>query len=146
MELGLHVTGWCLEGSRWKLSAAAGSPPRVLSESATPPQFRCWITRRISPNMAVISLKCSSTPWACALAKGIMEGSYHFGFTPGNFLQLTFPSTTDFPADSSHFAFALYILSASGGRGRPGYSRVVWFQWFLAGKRSIPKDYYPLEV
>ena len=79
-------------------------PPRVLADSATPPQFRCWITRLFFFKMAVISLKCSSTPWACSLAKGILEGSYHFGFIPGNFLQLAFSCTTDFPADSSHFA------------------------------------------
>lgn len=68
--------------------------------------------------MAVITLKCSSTPWARSLAKGVIDGSYQFGFTPDNFLQLTFPTTPDFPADSSHFAFALYILSATGGRDR----------------------------
>ena len=78
----------------------------------------CWITRRISPNMAVISLKCNSSSWACSLAKGNIPGSYHFGFTPGNFLQLAFPCTKDFKADSTHFAFAVYLLSTSGGKGR----------------------------
>ena len=97
-------------------------PPRVLQEAAVAPQFRCWITRRISPNMAVISLKCSSSSWACSLAKGNIDGSYHFGFSPGNFLQLAFPCTKDFNndnnANSIHFAFAIYLLSTSGGKGR----------------------------
>ena len=98
-------------------------PPQVLQEAAVPPQFRCWITRRISPNMAVISLKCnSSSSWACSLAKGNIDGSYHFGFSPGNFLQLAFPCTKDFNNESNenstHFAFAIYLLSTSGGKGR----------------------------
>ena len=86
------------------------------------PQFRCWITRRISPNMAVISLKCNSSSWACSLAKGNIDGSYHFGFSPGNFLQLAFPCTKEFNndnnANSIHFAFAIYLLNTSGGKGR----------------------------
>ena len=68
--------------------------------------------------MAVISLKCNSSSWACSLAKGNIDGSYHFGFTPGNFLQLAFPCTKDFRAKSIHFAFAIYLLSISGGKGR----------------------------
>ena len=97
-------------------------PPRVLQEAAVAPQFRCWITRRISPNMAVISLKCNSSSWACSLAKGNIDGSYHFGFSPGNFLQLAFPCTKEFNndnnANSIHFAFAIYLLNTSGGKGR----------------------------
>ena len=60
-------------------------PPRVLQEAPVAPQFRCWITRRISPNMAVISLKCNSSSWACSLAKGNIDGSYHFGFSLATF-------------------------------------------------------------
>ena len=86
------------------------------------PRFRCWITRRISPNMAVISLKCNSSSWACSLAKGHLGASYHFGFSPGNFLQLAFPCSNDFTNDNNahsvHFAFATYLLSTSGGKGR----------------------------
>ena len=93
-----------------------------IEEGAVAPQFRCWITRRISPNMAVISLKCTSSSWACSLAKGNIDGSYHFGFSPGNFLQLAFPCTKEFNndnnANSIHFAFAIYLLSTSGGKGR----------------------------
>ena len=37
-------------------------PDRASSGILEPPQFRCWISRRVSPNMAVISLKCNSTP------------------------------------------------------------------------------------
>ena len=97
-------------------------PPRVLQEAAVAPRFRCWITRRISPNMAVISLKCNSSSWACSLAKGHLGASYHFGFFPGNFLQLAFPCSNDFTNDNNahsvHFAFAIYLLSTSGGKGR----------------------------
>ena len=103
-------------------AAGGESGMRVLQEAAVAPQFRCWITRRISPNMAVISLKCTSSSWACSLAKGNIEGSYHFGFSPGNFLQLAFPCTKDFNnennANSIHFAFAIYLLTTSGGKGR----------------------------
>ena len=72
--------------------------------------------------MAVISLKCNSSSWACSLAKGHLGASYHFGFSPGNFLQLAFPCSHDFTndnnANSVHFAFAIYLLSTSGGKGR----------------------------
>ena len=72
--------------------------------------------------MAVISLRCNSSSWACSLAKGNIDGSYHFGFSPGNFLQLAFPCTKDFNndnnANSIHFAFAIYLLNTSGGKGR----------------------------
>lgn len=88
-------------------------PPRL---SATPPRFLCWITRRISPNMAVISFKCSSTPWACSHAKGIHEGTYHFGFSPANFLQLAFPSTDDFPTRSSPTSLGYLFSTRSKAR------------------------------
>ena len=85
------------------------------------PQFRCWISRRVAPNMAVISLKCNSTPWACSHVDGI-SGNLFVGFTPGNFLQLAFPTDAErFPAQkASHFAIALYITSTSGNKGRVG--------------------------
>ena len=74
-----------------------------------PFQFRCWITRRISPNGRNAILPCG----LALHVKGLVDGSYHFGFTSGNFLQLAFPCTKDFKANSTHFVFAMYILSAS---------------------------------
>ena len=71
--------------------------------------------------MAVISLKCNSTPWACSHVDGT-SGNLFLGFTPGNFLQLAFPTDAErFPAKkASHFAIALYITSTSGNKGRVG--------------------------
>ena len=66
-------------------------PDRATAGVPDPPQFRCWISRRVAPNMAVISLKCNSTPWACSYVEGT-SGNLFVGFTPGNFLQLAFPS------------------------------------------------------
>ena len=72
--------------------------------------------------MAVIGLKCNSTPWACSHVDGT-SGNLFVGFTPGNFLQLAFPTDAErFPpqkgSEASHFAFALYITSTSGNKGR----------------------------
>ena len=33
--------------------------------SIAPPVFRCWIGRKVSPNMAILDFKCDSLPWAC---------------------------------------------------------------------------------
>ena len=53
------------------------------------------------------------------------SGNLFVGFTPGNFLQLAFPTNAErFPpqkgSEASHFAFALYITSTSGNKGRVG--------------------------
>ena len=74
--------------------------------------------------MAVIGLKCNSTPWACSHIDRT-SGNLFVGFTPGNFLQLAFPTDAErFPpqkgSETSHFAFALYITSTSGNKGRVG--------------------------
>ena len=99
-------------------------PERATAGVPDPPQFRCWISRRVAPNMAVIGLKCNSTPWACSHVDGT-SGNLFVGFTPGNFLQLAFPTDDErFPpqkgSDASHFAFAIYITSTSGNKGRVG--------------------------
>ena len=99
-------------------------PERATAGVPDPPQFRCWISRRVAPNMAVIGLKCNSTPWACSYVDGT-SGNLFVGFTPGNFLQLAFPTDDErFPpqkgSNASHFAFALYITSTSGNKGRVG--------------------------
>ena len=99
-------------------------PERASAGVPDPPQFRCWISRRVAPNMAVIGLKCNSTPWACSHVDGT-SGNLFVGFTPGNFLQLAFPTDAErFPpqkgSEASHFAFALYITSTSGNKGRVG--------------------------
>ena len=54
-----------------------------------------------------------------------ISGNLFVGFTPGNFLQLAFPTDAErFPSqkgsEASHFAFALYITSTSGNKGRVG--------------------------
>ena len=93
-------------------------PPRTTIHPE-PPQFRCWVTRRVSPNMAVVCLKCNSVAWAHSYTNGT-SGNPFLGFTPGNFLQLAFP-TERFPCKkASHFAIALYILSTSGHKGPVG--------------------------
>ena len=96
-------------------------PDRATAGVPDPPQFRGWISRRVSPNMAVISIKCDSTPWACSFVEGT-SGNLFLGFTPGNFLQLAFPTDSErFPSKkASHFAIALYITSTSGNKGRIG--------------------------
>ena len=99
-------------------------PERATAGVPDPPQFRCWISRRVAPNMAVIGLKCNSTPWACSYVDGT-SGNLFVGFTPGNFIQLAFPTDDErFPpqkgSNASHFAFALYITSTSGNKGRVG--------------------------
>ena len=95
------------------------SPPRTTIHPE-PPQFRCRVTRRVSPNMAVVCLKCNSVAWAHSYTNGISRNPF-LGFTPGNFLQLAFPTGERFPCKkASHFAIALYILSTSGHKGPVG--------------------------
>ena len=96
-------------------------PERATAGALELPQFRCWISRRVSPNMAVISLKCNSTPWACSYVDGT-SGNFFVGFSPGNLVQLAFPTDSkNFQADTaSHFAIALYITSTTGHKGRVG--------------------------
>ena len=38
--------------------------------SIAPPVFRCWIGRKVSPNMAILDFKCDSLPWASSYIKG----------------------------------------------------------------------------
>ena len=96
-------------------------PARATAGAPEPPQFRCWISRRVSPNMALISLKCNSTPWACSYVDGT-SGNFFVGFSPGNLVQLAFPTDSErFKDDTaSHFAIALYITSTTGHKGRVG--------------------------
>lgn len=39
-------------------------PPGTSHPPPAPPSLRCWITRRISPNMAIADFRCDSVPWA----------------------------------------------------------------------------------
>ena len=46
-----------------------------------PPVFRCWIGRKVSPNMAILDFKCDSLPWAASYIKGT-AGRSLFGLSP----------------------------------------------------------------
>ena len=39
--------------------------------SIAPPVFRCWIGRKVTPNMAILDFKCDSLPWASSYIKGM---------------------------------------------------------------------------
>ena len=102
------------------------TPPKEAFQHFQPPKFRCWIGKRISPNMSLITLKCDSSPWA--------NRFHSAGFTAGNILQLVFPTVPLPPSDPtlspqavppyslpehSAFAFAIYLTSVSSS-GRVG--------------------------
>ena len=84
--------------------------------SIAPPVFRCWIGRKVSPNMAILDFKCDSLPWASSYIKGT-EGRSQFGFSPGNLLQLVFPTREPFVSESPYFGFALFLTSVTA-KGR----------------------------
>ena len=84
--------------------------------SIAPPVFRCWIGRKVSPNMAILDFKCDSLPWASSYIKGT-EGRSQFGFSPGNLLQLVFPTREPFVTESPYFSFALFLTSVTA-KGR----------------------------
>ena len=84
--------------------------------SIAPPVFRCWIGRKVSPNMAILDFKCDSLPWASSYIKGT-EGRSQFGFSPGNLLQLVFPTCEPFVTESPYFSFARFLTSVTA-KGR----------------------------
>ena len=84
----------------------------ALWMGAAPPVFRCWIGRKVSPNMAVLDFKCDSLPWAASYLKGT-TGRSLFGLSPGNFIQLVFHTTETFISDSPYFGLALYLTSVT---------------------------------
>ena len=103
------------------------TPPKEAFQHFQPPKFRCWIGKRISPNMSLITLKCDSSPWANRFIDG-SRGNHSAGFTAGNILQLVFPTVPLPPPDPtlpsqavppyslpehSAFAFAIYLTSVS---------------------------------
>ena len=45
-----------------------------------PPQFQGLVTRRVSPNMAVVCLKCNSFAWAHSYTNGISGNPFPFSF------------------------------------------------------------------
>ena len=46
------------------------TPPREAPQAFHPPKFRCWLGKKISPNMSVLTLKCDSVPWANYFVQG----------------------------------------------------------------------------
>ena len=38
--------------------------PREALQQVLSPTFRCWLGKRISPSMTLVTLKCDSVPWA----------------------------------------------------------------------------------
>ena len=109
------------------------TPPKEAFQHFQPPKFRCWIGKRISPNMSLITLKCDSSPWANRFIDG-NRGNHSAGFTAGNIPQLVFPTVPLPPSDPtlppqavppyslpehSAFAFAIYLTSVSS-YGRVG--------------------------
>ena len=105
------------------------TPPREALQQFQPPKFRCWIGKRISPNMSLITLKCDSSPWANRFTQG-SRGNHSAGFAAGNLLQLVFPTvpppppsdpnlpSQDAPPYSSSSAFSdrspAYVKELSG--------------------------------
>ena len=84
---------------QWPEGTADPPPPS--------PSFRVWITRKVSPHMAVVDLRCDAVPWAC-FRRG-PSGQHQFGIHAGNFIQFVFPATETYPSDTGYFSFALYI-------------------------------------
>ena len=66
--------------------------------------------------MAILDFKCDSLPWASSYIKGT-EGRSQFGFSPGNLLQLVFPTREPFVTESPYFSFALFLTSVTA-KGR----------------------------
>ena len=77
---------------------AASSGLKVLPTLLLPPpSFRVWITRKVSPHMAVVvDLRCDAVPWAC-FRRG-PTGQHQFGIHAGNFIQFVFPATETYPS------------------------------------------------
>ena len=87
--------------------------PREALQQVLSPTFRCWLGKRISPSMTLVSLKCHSVPRANYFTQG-QKGPLHAGFQTGNLLQLTFPTQKPYTLkDHSAFAFALYLTSVT---------------------------------
>ena len=114
----------CVSSPR-RESPNTGAPPIACylspvegssTTSIAPPVFRCWIGRKVSPNMAILDFKCDSLPWASSYIKGT-EGRSQFGFSPGNLLQLVFPTCEPFVTESPYFSFALFLTSVTA-KGR----------------------------
>ena len=62
--------------------------------------------------MAILDFKCDSLPWAASYIKGT-AGRSLFGLSPGNFIQLVFPTTEQFLSDAPYFGSALYLTSVT---------------------------------
>ena len=87
--------------------------PREALQQVLSPTFRCWLGKRISPSMTLVTLKCDSVPWANYFTQG-QKGPLHAGFQTENLLQLTFPTQKPYTLkDHSAFAFALYLTSVT---------------------------------
>ena len=87
--------------------------PREALQRVTSPTFRCWLGKRISPSMTLVTLKCDSIPWANYFTQG-NKGAPHAGFQTGNLLQLTFPTQKPYTLHGHDaFAFALYLTSVT---------------------------------
>ena len=74
-----------------------------------------WVARSLL-NMAILDFKCDSLPWASSYIKGT-EGRSQFDFSPGNLLQLVFPTREPFVSESPYFGFALFLTSVTA-KGR----------------------------
>ena len=44
--------------------------PREALQQVLSPTFRCWLGKRISPSMTLVTLKCDSVPWANYFTQG----------------------------------------------------------------------------
>ena len=149
----------CVSTPRRELSAPGpnqGAPPIACylcpvdgsrTTRSPPPIFRCWIGRKVSPNMAILDFKCDSLPWAASYVKGT-TGRSLFGLSPGNFIQLVFPTTEKFVSDAPYFGLALYLTSVTT-KGRvleehpeeqtdSGGSQVTQFSGILLPSVSSP--------
>ena len=50
--------------------------PREALQQVLSPTFRCWLGKRISPSMTLVTLKCDSVPWANYFTQG-QKGPLH---------------------------------------------------------------------
>ena len=74
-------------------------PPGTPQPPPQPPSFRVWVTRKLSPNLAIVDLHCDSVPWAGSVrtAQGKNLGLSH-GVSAGNFIQFLFAANDDYPS------------------------------------------------
>ncbi len=85
------------------LSCMCVSTPRRESPNLGSPPLACYLSP-VEGSVAppVLDFKCDPLPWASSYIKGT-SGRSQFGFSPGNLLQLVFPTDEPFVSESPYF-------------------------------------------